>query len=55
MKKKMKYADKWRIPFVLIVGEDERNTGLYSLKNMKTGEQVKLSLDDIIIFIKSEC
>lgn len=55
LKKKMKYADKWRIPFVIIVGEEERNTGLYSLKNMKTGEQVKLSLDDIIKFIKSEC
>lgn len=48
MKKKMKYADKWRIPYVIIVGEEERKTGLYSLKNMKTGEQLKLSLDDVI-------
>lgn len=48
MKKKMKYADKWRIPFVIIIGEDERNTGLYTLRNMKTGEQLKLSVEEII-------
>lgn len=55
MKKKMKYADKWRIPFVIIVGEKERITGLYSLKNMKTGEQSSLSLEDAIAAIKSKC
>ena len=54
MKKKMKYADKWNIPFVIIIGEEERKTGLYSLKNMQTGEQVKLSIDDIITKI-SKC
>lgn len=48
LKKKMKYADKWRIPFVIIIGEEERETGLYSVKNMKTGEQFKLSLKDTV-------
>jgi len=52
MKKKMKYADKWHIPFVIIIGEDERKNELYSLKNMTTGEQLKLSLDDIIKMFK---
>lgn len=52
MKKKMKYADKWRIPYVLIIGEEERTTSLYTLKNMKTGEQLKLSLEDIIATVK---
>lgn len=52
MKKKMKYADKWRIPFVIIIGEEERTTGLYTLKNMKTGEQLKLSLEDAIRTIR---
>ena len=51
----MKYADKWHIPFVIIVGEEERNTGLYSLKNMKTGEQFKLPIEDAILTIKNEC
>lgn len=48
MKKKMKYADKWNIPYVIIIGEEERMTGLLTLKNMKTGEQKKLSVDEII-------
>lgn len=52
MKKKMKYADKWNIPYVIIVGEEERKTNSYSLKNMKTGEQVKLSLKEIISVVK---
>ena len=48
LKKKFKYADKWKIPYVIVVGEEERNTKLYTLKNMKTGEQEKLSIEDII-------
>lgn len=52
IKKKMKYADKWNIPYVIIVGEEERNTGLYSLKNMETGKQVKISLNDIAKAVK---
>ena len=47
IKKKMKYADKWCIPFVIIVGEEEKKTGLYTLKNMSTGEQKKLPIEDI--------
>jgi len=52
MKKKMKYADKWNIPYVVIIGEEERKTGLYALKNMITGEQKTLSTDDIIKAVK---
>lgn len=55
MKKKMKYADKWNIPFVIIIGEEERTTGMYTLKNMKTGDQKKLSLENVISTIKSMC
>lgn len=52
MKKKMKYADKWCIPYVIIIGEEETKTGLYTLKNMKTGEQFKVSLEDAVTKIK---
>ena len=31
------------MPFVVLVGEDEINEGVLSIKNMQTGEQVKLS------------
>ena len=55
MKKKMKYADKWNIPFVIIIGEEERNSKLYSLKNMKEGIQQKLSIEEIINTLKEKC
>ena len=54
IKKKMKYADKWKIPFAVIVGEEERQTKLYTLKNMQTGEQIKETIEEIINSIKSE-
>ena len=48
IKKKMKYADRWNIPYSVIIGEEERQTKLYTLKNMITGEQEKLSIEKII-------
>ena len=55
-KAKMSYADKLKVPFVVLVGEDEINEGVLSVKNMQTGEQVKLSpaaaAEHIAAFIK---
>ncbi len=42
-KARMSYADKLQVPFAVIIGEDEKNEGVVSVKNMRTGEQVKLS------------
>lgn len=39
LKSKMKYADKLEIPYVIIVGEDEINSGVVKIKNMNTGEE----------------
>lgn len=47
VKAKMKYANKLNIPYVIIIGEEERKTGKYSLKNLSTGEQVALFLEEI--------
>ncbi len=47
MKKQMSYADNKRIPFVAIVGENEMNADKVMLKNMKTGEQSLVSLEEI--------
>ena len=44
-KAKMSYADKLSIPFCAILGEDELEKGMVSLKNMTTGEQEMLSCD----------
>ncbi|MFO7998490.1 MAG: histidine--tRNA ligase [Bacteroidales bacterium] len=39
VKKQMQYADKNHIPYVLVAGEREIREGVFSLKNMRTGEQ----------------
>lgn len=48
MKKQMSYADDKKIPFVVIVGGDEMQSGLLSLKDMATGEQSKKTIEEII-------
>ncbi|WP_055436608.1 histidine--tRNA ligase [Lacinutrix algicola] len=52
MKKQMNYANKREIPFVVLVGEEEMNTSVYTLKNMITGEQTKVSLETLITTVK---
>ncbi len=42
-KAKMNYADKLGVPFVFFLGEDEINAGVVTVKNMRSGEQEKLS------------
>ena len=48
MKKQMGYADTKKIPFVAIVGETEMAEGKINLKNMLTGEQKLVTLDELI-------
>lgn len=45
-KKKLNYANKIGVPFVVIIGADELQARRVSLKNMKTGEQATLTIDD---------
>ena len=45
LKAKMKYADKLKIPYVIVVGEDEEKTGIVKVKNMETGEEKELDLN----------
>ncbi len=51
--KQFEYADKKGIPYVVIVGEDEVKTGIYSLKELKTGVQQSFSLQEIINHLKN--
>lgn len=48
IKAKFKYADKLSIPFVVVIGEDEIANNTVSLKNMKTGEQFQVSIEEAI-------
>ena len=40
-------ADKMKVPFVIVVGEKERDSGRYSLKNLETGNETMLPADRI--------
>ena len=47
MKKQMSYADDKQIPFVAIVGGDEMSANTVMLKNMSSGEQKQVTLDEL--------
>jgi len=47
MKKKMAYADKIGVPYVVLVGEDEISSGMFVVKNMATRQQTKVPKDQI--------
>ena len=52
MKKQMSYADAKKIPFVALVGENEIAEQVVQLKNMTTGEQRKLTWEELSLAIK---
>ncbi|MFH8080281.1 MAG: histidine--tRNA ligase [Candidatus Aenigmatarchaeota archaeon] len=45
--KQLEYANKCKIPFVLIVGEEEVSSGIYKLRDMVSGEEKMLRLNEI--------
>ena len=51
-KQKMSYADKLGVPYVIFLGEEEIAAGQCAVKNMRTGEQVKLSPADAVALIQ---
>jgi histidyl-tRNA synthetase len=44
----MSYADANKIPYVALIGSDEIQSGLLTVKNMISGEQEKISLENFI-------
>lgn len=52
MGKKFGFADKSDIPYVAIIGTDEIKEEKYTLRDMKTGEQEMLSLEEIVDIVK---
>ena len=47
LKAKFKYADKLEIPYVIVIGEDEIQNNVVKLKDMKTGEEKEIPMDDL--------
>ena len=48
MKKQLNYANKTSIPYVVIIGDDEVESKQWQLKNMETGDQMKLDTQGLI-------
>ncbi len=49
LKKQMNYANINNIPWVILVGENEMSSGKLTIKNMKSGEQSQLSIENIVL------
>ena len=52
MKAKFKYADKLKIPYVAIIGEDELKENKVSLKNLVTGKQDTIDIQEAVEILK---
>ena len=52
MKKQMGYANSHNIPYVAIIGESEMNEGTITVKNMNSGEQKSLNINELIALLK---
>lgn len=50
----MKEANRKKIPYIIVVGENEVKSKIYALKNMNTGEQWNLSKEECIKKIYEE-
>ena len=50
--KNLEYASSYNIPWVIIIGEDEVKEGKLMLRDMKTGEQNKKTLEEIVQLLK---
>ena len=52
--KQLDYANRRKIPFVVIIGSDEQESGILSLKDMRIGQMQKLTLNEVITLIQQE-
>ena len=48
IKKQLDFANKKMIPFTIVIGSEEVNTGLLAFKNMASGDQQKMTIEQII-------
>lgn len=52
MKKQFSYADEKKIPYVIIIGSEEAEKEVVKLKNMVTGEQLEMGIEEIVERLK---
>lgn len=54
LKKQLDYADRKHIPYVVLIGSQEMETGQLTIKNMTSGEQNTVSVEDIVKLVRAE-
>jgi len=54
IKKQMKYAHQKSIPIVVLIGEEEMKSNIFSVKNMESGKQENIFLNDLVPSIRKE-
>jgi len=52
LKSQMREADRQKVKYVVIIGQDELKSEQVSVKDMKTGEQTTMRLNDLINFFE---
>jgi histidyl-tRNA synthetase len=53
-KKLMNYADKIKVPKIAIIGEKDLEEGKVTIKDMVSGEQELVDIENIVSYIKEE-
>jgi histidyl-tRNA synthetase len=48
MKKQMEYANRRGIPYVVIIGSNERERKVATIKDMRSGEQREVSFEELV-------
>ena len=51
LKNNFKNADRLNTKFVIIIGEEEKNSNIITIKNNKTKEEYKVNIEEIIDFL----
>ena len=54
IKKQFDYANKNGIPFVAVIGDDEMKTATVTLKDMNSGEQVKITVEELLVTLRTK-
>ena len=51
--KNFAYADTLGIPYVVVIGEEEQSQQIVTVKEMKTGEQKKLKVEEVVEMVRA--
>lgn len=54
LKKQLGYADDKHIPYVILIGDEEMQSGKLTLKEMQSGNQQKLTVDEILVLLENK-